>query len=87
MALRTTFLTGFPGETDKAAQNTQVFLKKIKPMWSTRINLNVGDIIVSLDKNKSTNKFSIKNIMMYDGMQDSTPTFAYVENDNSSKSS
>ena len=34
MALRTTFLTGFPGETDKAAQNTQVFLKKIKPMWS-----------------------------------------------------
>ena len=53
---------------------------KIKPMWSTRINLNVGDIIVSLDKNKTTNKFSIKNIMMYDGMQDSTPTFAYVEN-------
>ena len=34
MALRTTFLTGFPGETDKAAQNTQAFLKKIKPMWS-----------------------------------------------------
>ena len=34
MALRTTFLTGFPGETDKAAQNTQAFLKRIKPMWS-----------------------------------------------------
>ena len=34
MALRTTFLTGFPGETEKAAQNTQAFLKKIKPMWS-----------------------------------------------------
>ena len=34
MALRTTFLTGFPGETDKAAENTQAFLKKIKPMWS-----------------------------------------------------
>ena len=33
-ALRTTFLTGFPGETDQAAQNTQAFLKSIAPMWS-----------------------------------------------------
>ena len=33
-ALRTTFLTGFPGETDQAAQNTQDFLKSIAPMWS-----------------------------------------------------
>ena len=33
-ALRTTFLTGFPGETDDAAANTQVFLQKISPMWS-----------------------------------------------------
>ncbi len=33
-ALRTTFLTGFPGETDEAALNTQEFLKKIAPMWS-----------------------------------------------------
>lgn len=33
-ALRTTFLTGFPGETDQAAQNTQDFLKNITPMWS-----------------------------------------------------
>ncbi|MBO4629181.1 MAG: 30S ribosomal protein S12 methylthiotransferase RimO [Treponema sp.] len=32
--LRTTFLTGFPGETDEAAANTQDFLQKIKPMWS-----------------------------------------------------
>ena len=32
--LRTTFLTGFPGETDEAALNTQEFLKKIAPMWS-----------------------------------------------------
>ena len=33
-ALRTTFLTGFPGETEEAAENTRKFLEQIKPMWS-----------------------------------------------------
>lgn len=32
--LRTTFLTGFPGETDEAAENTVQFLKNIAPDWS-----------------------------------------------------
>ena len=32
--LRTTFLTGFPGETDEAAEKTKVFLEKISPLWS-----------------------------------------------------
>lgn len=32
--LRTTFLTGFPGETDDAAQNTYDFLNAIQPDWS-----------------------------------------------------
>ena len=32
--LRTTFLTGFPGETDEAAENTARFLQEIKPDWS-----------------------------------------------------
>ena len=32
--LRTTFLTGFPGETDEAAENTRAFLKAIQPDWS-----------------------------------------------------
>lgn len=32
--LRTTFLTGFPGETDEAAQNTYEFLNDIQPDWS-----------------------------------------------------
>ncbi len=32
--LRTTFLTGFPGETDEAAENTAQFLQKILPDWS-----------------------------------------------------
>ena len=32
--IRTTFLTGFPGETDKNAENTYNFLKEIRPDWS-----------------------------------------------------
>ena len=32
--LRTTFLTGFPGETQEAADNTYDFLKNIQPDWS-----------------------------------------------------
>ncbi len=32
--LRTTFLCGFPGETDEAAQNTIDFLRTIRPNWS-----------------------------------------------------
>ena len=32
--LRTTFLTGFPGETDEAAENTARFLSEIQPDWS-----------------------------------------------------
>ena len=33
-ALRTTFLAGFPGETDDAAANTLDFLQAIEPDWS-----------------------------------------------------
>ncbi len=32
--LRTTFLTGFPGETDAAFENTKNFLMEINPVWS-----------------------------------------------------
>ena len=32
--LRTTFLTGFPGESDQAAENTARFLQEIQPDWS-----------------------------------------------------
>lgn len=32
--LRTTFLTGFPGESEEAAENTKAFLKEIEPDWS-----------------------------------------------------
>ena len=33
-AIRTTFLCGFPGETDENAENTKKFLKTIKTDWS-----------------------------------------------------
>ena len=33
-SIRTTFLTGFPGETDEDAQKTFEFLETIKPDWS-----------------------------------------------------
>lgn len=32
--IRTTFMTGFPGETEEMAQNTYDFLKEIKSNWS-----------------------------------------------------
>lgn len=32
--IRTTFLTGFPGETDAAFNETLAFLRRIKPLWS-----------------------------------------------------
>lgn len=34
VALRTTFLAGFPGETEEAAQNTLQFLNAVQPDWS-----------------------------------------------------
>ena len=33
-SLRTTFLTGFPGETDESAANTRMFLETIQSDWS-----------------------------------------------------
>ncbi len=32
--LRTTFLTGFPGESEEAAENTARFLQEVQPDWS-----------------------------------------------------
>lgn len=34
IALRTTFLTGFPGESEDDAEQTATFLRQIKPDWS-----------------------------------------------------
>lgn len=50
--IRTTFLTGFPGETDEAFENTKAFLKKIKPLWSG---------CFPYSKEEGTKAFSFKN--------------------------
>jgi ribosomal protein S12 methylthiotransferase len=49
--IRTTFLCGFPGETDEAAANTEKFLESIKPDWS-------GCFVYS--KEEDTKAFSLK---------------------------
>ncbi|MCR5698427.1 MAG: MiaB/RimO family radical SAM methylthiotransferase [Treponemataceae bacterium] len=51
-AIRTTFLCGFPGETDKNAVNTQNFVKEIKSDWA-------GCFAYSREEN--TPAYSMKN--------------------------
>ena len=51
-AIRTTFLCGFPGETDKNAINTQMFVKEIKSDWA-------GCFAYSREEN--TPAYSMKN--------------------------
>lgn len=51
-AIRTTFLCGFPGETDEAAGNTEEFLSSIKPDWS-------GCFVYS--KEEDTKAYLLKN--------------------------
>lgn len=43
IALRTTFLTGFPNESNKDASSTEAFLKEIKPDWSGCFNYSQED--------------------------------------------
>ena len=42
-ALRTTFLAGFPGESDEAAANTLDFLRAIEPDWSGAFSYSKED--------------------------------------------
>lgn len=64
-------------------------LDRIKYLWSTYRNLNVGDIVVTLKK--SGNSFVINNAIIYDGLDDSNnrktgytyePIFVYCKNKN-----
>lgn len=55
--LRTTFLTGFPGETDKNAANSKNFLELIQPDWSGCFPYSCeDDTPASLMKNKVPKK-------------------------------
>ena len=51
-ALRTTFLLGFPGETEEDFTATAAFLKELKPLWS-------GGFVYSREEN--TPAYSLKN--------------------------
>lgn len=51
-AIRTTFMTGFPGESDEAFENTKSFLKEIATDWSG---------CFSYSKEDDTPAFSFKN--------------------------
>lgn len=51
--IRTTFLTGFPGESEENAKNTQEFLKEIKSDWSGCFSYSAEDDTVAAKmKNK-----------------------------------
>ncbi|MBE6350216.1 MAG: 30S ribosomal protein S12 methylthiotransferase RimO [Spirochaetaceae bacterium] len=52
IALRTTFLTGFPGETNKNAKETEVFLKSISPDWSGCFNYSKEDDTIAASMKK-----------------------------------
>ncbi len=51
-AIRTTFLCGFPGETDTAALNTKNFLKTIRPDWSGCFSYSREEGTTSYDMKK-----------------------------------
>ena len=56
------------------------YFYRVKPLWSSRINLNVGDIIITLKK--TNNSFTINNAFMYNGIENSYPTYIICENNN-----
>ena len=51
-AIRTTFLTGFPGETEQMFSNTKAFLKELNASWGGSF---------SYSKEENTPSFSMKN--------------------------
>lgn len=61
---------------------------RVKPLWSSRIYFNPGDIIVTLKKDSSRDQFTIMNALMYTGLvyDKSTgyiPTYTYYDVQNS----
>lgn len=54
--LRTTFLTGFPGENDECAKNTKDFLLSIKPDWSGCFSYSREEDTAAYDMKKRVSK-------------------------------
>ncbi len=62
-ALRTTFLAGFPGETEEAAQNTLDFLNAIQPDWSGAFTYSrEDDTPAALMKKQVTKKIAAARV-------------------------
>ena len=59
------------------ADNMDYYSNRMKPIWSSYIQFNYGDIIVTLTENEGN--FSIKNIFLYTGLDENVPTFTYYE--------
>jgi len=60
VALRTTFLTGFPGETDEALETTARFLADIRSMWSGAFSWSREDGTPAADFKKRVPKKTAK---------------------------
>ncbi|MCM1321047.1 MAG: MiaB/RimO family radical SAM methylthiotransferase [Bacteroides sp.] len=60
IALRTTFLAGFPGETSAAAENTAKFLKALRPNWSGCFVYSKEDGTPAAELKKQINKRTAK---------------------------
>jgi len=56
VALRTTFLTGFPGETDAAFESTARFLADIRSMWSGAFTWSCEEGTAAADMKKRVTK-------------------------------
>lgn len=69
--LRTTFLCGFPGETDEEAEHTLAFLKEIKPLWSGCFSYSAEeDTPAALIKKKVPAKTVEKRIQALQNVQE-----------------
>ncbi len=60
IALRTTILTGFPGETDESFENTARFLADIRPLWSGSFAWSEEEGTKAADMKKRPTKKAVK---------------------------
>lgn len=68
--IRTTFLTGFPGESEENAKNTQEFLKEIRSDWSGCFSYSAEDDTVAAKmKNKVKAKLAQERAQKLEEMQ------------------
>ena len=56
----------------------------VKPLWSSQINFNIGDIIITLKANtsESSTTFNVDNALIYTGIVQNSPTYTYYKDSN-----